>query len=123
MLQSSLLLRAGGVGRRVGEQMEHLWSRGKPLFLVARYMTPAHWWDSMNALLELLTTLLQHELPKLLSSSWRTSARASVSVAETAGTSEAGTGRQAGLQLAHAVLYALLFSSQLASPSSWRSWL
>ena len=57
-----------GVGRQVGEQMEHLWSRGKPLFLVARYMTPAHWWDSMNALLELLTTLLQHELPKLLSS-------------------------------------------------------
>ena len=38
-----------------------------------------------------------------------------MSVAETAGTSEAGTGRQAGLQLAHAVLYALLFSSQLGS--------
>lgn len=50
----------------MGEQSEHLWSRGKPLFKVARYMTPANWWDSINMWLELLTALQLQEFPKLL---------------------------------------------------------
>jgi hypothetical protein len=40
-----LLLLQEGVGRRIGEQSEHHWSRAKPWFLLARYMTFAHWWD------------------------------------------------------------------------------
>jgi hypothetical protein len=55
-----------GVGRRVGEQAEWLWSRGKPLFLLTRYMTPARWWDTINAFLALLSQLLQSELPGVL---------------------------------------------------------
>ena len=54
------------MGRRVGEQAEWLWSRGKPLFLLTRYMTPARWWDTINAFLALLSQLLQSELPGVL---------------------------------------------------------
>lgn len=52
--------------RRVGEQAEQFFSRIKPFSLVARYMTPAHWWDGMNALFRLLAQLLQRETPQLL---------------------------------------------------------
>ena len=55
-----------GVGRRVGEQQEWLWSRGKPVFLLARYMSPARWWDTMNSFLAMLSKQLQHELPTVL---------------------------------------------------------
>ncbi|KAL4443341.1 hypothetical protein ABPG75_011078 [Micractinium tetrahymenae] len=48
-----------------GEQMEWIWARGKPLFLLARYMTPARWWDTINAFLAFLTQL-QAELPGVL---------------------------------------------------------
>ena len=34
--------------------------------MLARYMTPAHYWDGMNALLALLARLQQDELPDLL---------------------------------------------------------
>ncbi|KAL4422980.1 hypothetical protein ABPG75_009177, partial [Micractinium tetrahymenae] len=49
-----------------GEQMEWIWARGKPLFLLARYMTPARWWDTINAFLAFLTRQLQAELPGVL---------------------------------------------------------
>jgi hypothetical protein len=55
-----------GVGRRVGEQSEWVWSRGKPLFMLIRYMTHAHWWDAINSWLALLSKQLQHELPEVL---------------------------------------------------------
>ena len=54
------------MGRRVGEQPEHLWSFGKALFLRARYMTFAHWMDVMNMWLDLMTTLQQEALPHRL---------------------------------------------------------
>lgn len=41
-----------GVGRRVGEQTEALWSILKALSKIARYMTPAHWWDTYNLAME-----------------------------------------------------------------------
>lgn len=50
----------------MGEQTEHLWADCKPLFLLARYMTPAHWWDCINSVLALLTTLRQQGLPQVL---------------------------------------------------------
>lgn len=56
-----------GVGRRVGEQMERVWALAKPLFLRARYMTPAHWWDAINAFFMLLERLQQERMPALLS--------------------------------------------------------
>lgn len=56
-----------GSGRHAGgEQMEWIWARGKPLFLLARYMAPARWWDTMNAFLAFLTRQLQVELPSVL---------------------------------------------------------
>ena len=55
-----------GVGRRVGEQPEHLWSFGKALFQRARYVTFAHWVDVMNMWLDLMTTLRQEALPHRL---------------------------------------------------------
>jgi hypothetical protein len=61
-----LLLLQEGVGRRIGEQSEHHWSRAKPWFLLARYMTFAHWWDGYNAVCALLSELMQQELPGLL---------------------------------------------------------
>lgn len=56
-----------GVGRRAGAEMpEWIWSRGKPLFHLTRYMTPARWWDTINAFLAFLTKQLQQELPAVL---------------------------------------------------------
>ena len=55
-----------GVGRRVGEQAEQYWAKTKPLALLARYMTHAHWWDSFNALAALLVYLQQRSQPILL---------------------------------------------------------
>lgn len=55
-----------GVGRRVGEQSEWLWSRCKPVFMLTRYMSQARWWDTINSCLALLSKLLQHELPAVL---------------------------------------------------------
>ncbi len=55
-----------GVGRRVGEQLEWLWSRLKPVFMLSRYMTRARWWDTINSALALLTKQLQQELPAVL---------------------------------------------------------
>ena len=55
-----------GVGRRVGEQSEQVWSRVKPFSLVARYMAPPRWWDGYNSLFALLGQLVQRDLPQLL---------------------------------------------------------
>ena len=55
-----------GVGRRVGEQSEHFWSRVKPFSLLARYMSRAHWWDGFNTLCALLVYRQQRDLPELL---------------------------------------------------------
>lgn len=43
-----------------------MWALAKPLFLRARYMTPAHWWDAINAFFMLLERLQQERLPALL---------------------------------------------------------
>ncbi len=45
---------------------EWIWSRGKPVFLLTRYMTRARWWDTINSFLGFLTKQLQHELPAVL---------------------------------------------------------
>ena len=66
-LQFSALY-APGVGRRVGEQTEVLWSTVKPFFKIARYMTFAHWWDNYNCLLWLLSLRKQERLPVMLES-------------------------------------------------------
>ena len=31
----------------MGEQLEQVFSLGKPVFLLARYMTPPNWWASL----------------------------------------------------------------------------
>ncbi|KAL4527333.1 hypothetical protein Ndes2437B_g02480 [Nannochloris sp. 'desiccata'] len=59
-------LYAAGVGRRVGEQTEVLWSEIKPFFKIARYMTRAHWWDNYNCLLWLLSLRKQERFPAML---------------------------------------------------------
>lgn len=59
-------LYAEGVGRRVGEQTEVLWSEIKPFFKIARYMTRAHWWDNYNCLLWLLSLRKQERFPAML---------------------------------------------------------
>ena len=57
---------APGVGRRVGEQTEVLWSSVKTFFKIARYMTRAHWWDNYNCLLWLLSRRKQERFPVML---------------------------------------------------------
>ena len=59
-------LYAAGVGRRVGEQTEVLWSSVKPFFKIARYMTRARWWDNYNCLLWLLSRRKQERFPLML---------------------------------------------------------
>ena len=61
-------LYADGVGRRVGEQTEVLWSTVKPFFKIARYMTFAHWWDSYNCLFQLLSRRKQERFSTMLQS-------------------------------------------------------
>ena len=56
-------LYAEGVGRRVGEQTESLWSVIKPFAKKARYMAFRNWWDSYNFLFRHLTFLKQREMP------------------------------------------------------------
>ena len=55
-----------GAGRRVWENMEHLWSIGKPAFKTLKYMTPARFWDGFNLLLELVTAMQQAAFPRLM---------------------------------------------------------
>ncbi len=66
-----LLRPQDGVGHRVGEQSEQEWSLIKPFALIARYMTPAHWWQGFNLLFELLARVKQAALPELLDKKMR----------------------------------------------------
>ena len=57
-----------GVGRRGGENTEHLWSDTKPLTKIAKYMTPANWWDAYNLLFVQLAQIKQAAFPGLMAS-------------------------------------------------------
>jgi len=59
-----------GAARRVGEQTESLWSLIKPFAKRARYMTKAHYVDSMNLALYRLTLRKQRDMAKLLQFQW-----------------------------------------------------
>jgi hypothetical protein len=61
-----LLSLQDGTGRRIGESTESLWSLLKPLTKMARYMTLAHWHDSYNQALGLITTLKQRTFTALM---------------------------------------------------------
>jgi hypothetical protein len=60
-----------GVGHRVGEQSEQVWSQIKPFALIARYMTQAHWWQGYSLVFDLLSRLKQCALPELLDKKMR----------------------------------------------------
>ncbi len=56
-----------GVGRRIGEMTETLFSVLKPLTRQTRYMTLANWHDCLNQLFELQSRIKQQGFVELLS--------------------------------------------------------